>query len=827
MKQWIEGLAAAAAMAAAVAAGADGDCLQRGRDGQGDVRHASFLGKDGKWSEGRAFVRSLRSRPQKGLTPEERQSADMAEFALLRHDMAKNRARCIECLKAVCDAGPRSFWGWAAWTFLTDLGVKAPMPEKDPLRGLGKFGDGVVNMVPARLSPGAKPTAKGAAAKMLAAETAKFDPAALAPRDLEPGSEKRRAVLRARLVRICGTDAIDAILGAEGGAALFARLWNDDAGLEDFLLSGPVPAPDQALETLMTLFLNDAKEGWSRTETGRRATVAAAINARKGDSIDDTVRHWAAFRRIGTSGRFVESAGRRDCREWRFIVRRPSDPADILYLNTTRKFPARYLRNVGLKGVPYRKRNCFATSKWARNDEFLRPWTASGLPRQYLRSRVGGVCTEQAMWAALCANAHGLMAERAGQPGHCCWLLRGEDGDWKIIAGVRPHTAGVFSLWGSGFQYIQSTELAFADRRRHDVSELLLFAGRPRDAAMYCPYNWTAWRAWTDSLKARNASAEEWREYIGKLVELAPEWRLPAWDFAWEAVQALEERNVGADALAREVVRVFRGLPQPKRPIAEEMDYRKHALKRFLRPFRGNARLTMEILAAALDANKESPRYFPAIFGYAMERWAKDGRNLDAFFAMAAERIGSGGAKGGRIDWRRLCSMKGCLDDRASFRMMAGFRNAAEPPAGPASVPQTDYGASLASHDALVRISSSGKGDTPEDRARVSDATPYDPAREGLFATGTENDPWVIVELAGDVQIAGVTLSGDCTGLKLWTSVDGKDWSDAAVSGGDANGWRIDLRKAPPQAKYVKAGRPGGGKPLKLRKMLVYGNRLF
>ena len=126
-----------------------------------------------------------------------------------------------------------------------------------------------------------------------------------------------------------------------------------------------------------------------------------------------------------------------------------------------------------------------------------------------------------------------------------------------------------------------------------------------------------------------------------------------------------------------------------------------------------------------------------------------------------------------------------------------------------------------------MRISSSGKGDTPEDRARVSDATPYDPAREGLFATGAENDPWVIVELAGDVQIAGVTLSGDCTGLKLWTSVDGKEWSEAAVSGGDANGWRIDLREAPPQAKYVKAGRPGGGKPLKLRKMLVYGNRLF
>ena len=158
----------------------------------------------------------------------------------------------------------------------------------------------------------------------------------------------------------------------------------------------------------MTLLLNDEKEGWAKTRMGRCATVAAAINAMQGDDMTGTVRHWAAFRRIGTLGRFVESAKERDCREWRFIVRRPVDPADILYLNTTRRYPTRLRRNVGLHGVPYRKRNCFDVSKWAKNDEFLRPWLASGWPRQYLRSRVGGVCLEQAMWAALCANAHGI-----------------------------------------------------------------------------------------------------------------------------------------------------------------------------------------------------------------------------------------------------------------------------------------------------------------------------------------------------------------------------------------------------------------------------------
>jgi hypothetical protein len=70
-----------------------------------------------------------------------------------------------------------------------------------------------------------------------------------------------RAILRKRLVEICGEKKIAEILSAKGGEALFNRLWNDDAMLEDFLLSGPVFEGALAFETLMTLLLNDEKEG--------------------------------------------------------------------------------------------------------------------------------------------------------------------------------------------------------------------------------------------------------------------------------------------------------------------------------------------------------------------------------------------------------------------------------------------------------------------------------------------------------------------------------------------------------------------------------------
>ena len=128
--------------------------LRCGADGFSDVRCAAFFARDGKMEEGRAFIGELRARPAQGRTVEELQSVDMAEFALIRKDLENNRPRAVECLRAVCDACPTSFWGWAAYTFLKDMGEKVAEPPKDPLRGLGSLADGVVNLEPERLKIG-------------------------------------------------------------------------------------------------------------------------------------------------------------------------------------------------------------------------------------------------------------------------------------------------------------------------------------------------------------------------------------------------------------------------------------------------------------------------------------------------------------------------------------------------------------------------------------------------------------------------------------------------------------------------------------------------
>ena len=801
------------------------------------------MGAEKRLEEGKAFLAKLRAMPAEKRNLEERQSVDMAEYAFLRYDLGLNKVRCIECLKAVYDSGPTSFWGWAAYTFLKEFGENVPEPPKDPLRGIGAFGEGVVNLEPKMLEKGVCDEAKIASAMgrvMAATNEVQFADVS----SLKPGSPVRRAILRKRLIEICGAAKIREIFAAKDGAELFARLWENDAVLEDFLLSGPVFSGPEALEVLMTLFLNDKAEEWSKSEMGRRVTVAVALNAKDSSDLVANVRHWAAFRRIAKVGGFLKEAESNDCREWRFVVTNPRDPGETLYLNAQRHFPTKKFYRL-ISNVPYRKTNCFGANKFRKFRDgmsawegYMRPWEASGWPRLYLRSRVGGVCVEQSSWAALAANSQGLLAVTGGQPGrkatkfrpkappHLSWVLRGANGNWRVLNNIRPYTHSVFTLWGRDFQHLLSVERAFADREAHDESELLLFAGRTSEAAMRCPYNYTAWRAYADGFKKSDASIAQWQRYLAELLKLQPEGRQVTWDFAHEALDAMANKGMVKEALADEVAKVFLALPQPKTRVSEEMNFRKVALDRTWRLFEKEPQLADKLLGVAFEANKESSGYLPQIFGYALERLGKDKERLGRFFsAIAAIGRSEEADSSGIVNWRRIFAMADFSSDREAFRMMANLRDESDPPTGASKVPLKDYGAVLASDDALVVVSSRGKGDTPEDHSRVTDATPYNPKRKGLLTTRPEKAPWVTVELAGLVKLSGITVDGAGKGMVIWISDDGEQWSKIAECGKGNSAWRVDLRNDTPSGKFVKLGYEPGKKrrALAVRKILVYG----
>ena len=97
-KSTLKGVAVVAFVFAALCSSGSGtplkiDLPRRPSDGYGDVRQASLFGAEGKWDAGRAFIAELRARPAGKRNLEERQSVDMAEFALLRHDLKANKAR--------------------------------------------------------------------------------------------------------------------------------------------------------------------------------------------------------------------------------------------------------------------------------------------------------------------------------------------------------------------------------------------------------------------------------------------------------------------------------------------------------------------------------------------------------------------------------------------------------------------------------------------------------------------------------------------------------------------------------------------------------------
>jgi len=816
------------------------------KDDYGVVSKASQFRLDGKIAEGEAYVAEQRARPREGLSPAQLQAEDMAEFALYRLDAAY-RNRCIQLLRKVHATGPTTIWGWAAYGYLQEFGVTdVEKPMLDPRFHLGEIADGVLDFNPKTLTSGPSPAKSGCAAALLKAEASKIPLKVPSAEDLEPGCPLRQSILRTRLIELCGAENVDRILSQEGGEKLFSRLWDDIETLEAFLLSGPVFDPKLALETLMTLFLND-ENGWTQTELGRKIAVATALNAcdmrhgkdKKYDFLE-LMRCYAATRRLAERGLLHESAMKRDTREWRFIVRYPTNPVDILYLNS-RPFPYEKPGSA-IHTIPYRTRNCFGEHHLSKTRQYYTPWRYSDWPMWYRNHRVGGICNRQSTYGAVLANAHGLMAERAGQPNHCAWLLRDEKGLWNIHNDINKYTRGVFLFWGSGYQYIQAVERAFADRKGHDHSELFRFLAAhfalssgdaafvdkfDRMAISACPYSYDAWRDYTDRLKKGKASPEAWLKYIETLVRTAPEGRTVSWDFGFEALKAMREAGANDDKVFEGLLTLVDGLPEPEKAIAEEMDFYGVVLNPVKKLFPKDTERMQKFLVDVLEANWNKGRYMSDVLRFAVETFKNDNETCAKFFA-AFENLGSQRTplSGKGIDFRRLILAASRAGQRDTFRTFADIRNHLSPPPKGNKMPERDFGgARIVSERALLTTSGPVRGNRAEDYPRVTDLTPLDPKTKFLFKAGGK-ESYATVEMPGNVKIAGVALMGTVKSPVVSISEDGKTWTEIHREAGSVEDLRVTGATPRPMAKYVRVT-GAVGEPLALKKILVYGEPLY
>jgi len=777
------------------------------KDGYGDVSKASAFRNKKQMEEGAAFVAELRKRPRENLTPVEIQAEDMAEFSLWRDDPA-HREQCIELLKKAYAQDPGTIWGWSALGFLDTFGAKDAVkaPKKDPYLHLGDIAKDVLDFEPKRIDE-AKRTV----------EVAKM------PCD-------KKDVLRTYLVDLYGKTRVD--------EQLFSRFWNDDKAVADFLLSGPIFEPKQALESLMTMYLNDSGE-WCATEEGRKITIATALNARplgKKDDPDKVMKNrlqcWAAYRRLSQRKLFHETTAKRDTREWRFIVRDPTSAADILYLNSR---PYNYKRpGQMIYQVHYRHYNCFGDYIFGPN--YYKPWRFSDWPYWYMVHRVGGICNRQSTFAAVCSNAHGLMSERAGQPNHCAWLLRDEKGVWNIKNDINKYTAGVFFFWGHGYQYIQATERAFASREKWNASELLRFQKRYKESISTCPHNLSAWRDYTDFLKAQKTSAADWKKYLSVVARAMPDGRTATWDLAFEGLEAYRKAGASEREVRDELVALVKALPEPEKRIPEEMNYEGEVLKRVDKMLKDDPDGRFKVLVVALDANWGKRSCFSQILSHGLNAYAKDADKcndfMEAFGRLAKHHSKQGEEMDGKgLNWRQLIGAASTGHQREAFQTFASLRNRLQPPPKGEEYPSRDFGGRLVSHKGVLYTSGRVKGDAPEDYPRVIDATPLKKGRPYQIAMKPAEKPWAIVELQGMCKIAGIRVTGDkMVQTVISISEDGESWTEVQTDDATERAeTRVTLPNVRPKAKFVRVGRVENAtkEPMRLSKILVYGDTLY
>ena len=822
-------------------------------DGLADVEKANGLHE--KPEEGRAFIAELRTRNPAHCTVVQKQSVDMAEFALIRRDAAQ-RARARTLLKQVFAAGPETFWGWAAYGYLTDkdFGETLPPPSTDRVREV-KSGKGLVDRALNNRPAAATAPAPDAAAKLLAAQRQKLAPA-FARRGVL-SAEQETALARAWALHEIGVDAVQSVLRLEGGRAFTNAFLKDKAWLEDFLASGPLVDAPAAFTNLAALVWNDASGAILKGGLARTVATAMALQLPKDQSIEKLVRTFAGYMFLADVGRLHKSAYTQSVREWRFALGKILDIADLLYLNDYLNYQT---DNYGgaCWCVPYRLYNCFGES--VQTPLYYRPWRDCTWPTQALRPTVGGVCGALSTFGALSANAHGLMASTGGQPGHCAYARRRNNGQWDIHNYVGRYTSMHNTFWNEhAFTYFDVFERSYANRARQLQADRLVWLaqlaeedkagasaveGWYRLAVKANPKHYGAWRAYSDWLLRTEASDTTTQAYLKSLAQNLGDGRQATWDLVNRQVVRLGKGKDGPERAVATLERLYPLLPQPTNtPTREEMDI-KRVLEAQAKLVGDDAALRGRLFKAALAAQVGRPA-FAEVLGWGADWYLKDAtrakdfvRLVEAVGMRAAPRGGKGAKP--KIDCRAMMANAAKAGDLAVFRTVADLFDRLNPvdPKAP-RYPESDFGGKLLSAKGMLTTSSTSNWDKSELHGRVLDATkqpnPNDPNDLGTFHTGRETAPWAIVELPGDAQVTGVFLLNKFgqnaprqVPLEVFVSTDGKTWTRVYETDKVQDEYRIAIPSAR-RARYVKVARTPDAKNefFHFGKILVYGKRLY
>ncbi len=415
-------------------------------------------------------------------------------LAILPFILNRNKPECqeenIALLKKVVLMDPTTRIGIGAAGWLTELKVESPVVIATVSERMEKEFTAVqprtedvfkqVNVSSGEWNPTIVPQtgytvdfSKQTVAEIQSSDLSKIESLLGTTASANPGQQL--AILRAYAFQIIGIENLTNILTNAGSVPFANRFFNDINWLQAFLNSGPINDAAKSYQLLDTLVYQDVvcssvnkQTGWILgTPIGRTIATALALNNMQTPA--ENIYAMEAYSRLITAQRLQKDSLNYDTRQWRFIALINWTTAlDLLWLNQYVNYkPDRYSGSCW--HCSYRGYNFFGDTVQGRM--YAMPWSGKYTGSE-IANRIGGVCGALSTFGSTTAKVHGVLSVPGGQPGHCAYMYRATNGQWKLAYNIAPFTGTHYTFWGLPFDGLDMIEAIYNNKQLNEAEEL-------------------------------------------------------------------------------------------------------------------------------------------------------------------------------------------------------------------------------------------------------------------------------------------------------------------------------------------------------------------
>lgn len=281
--------------------------------------------------------------------------------------------------------------------------------------------------------------------------------ASLDVQQIQADEKKLLQLRRHELIRACGDKNLDKLCKKKQGKEFLQRLLSDGVWLDRLMGSGPIPRAYRSVEHLYIIWKYDKE-----CEDPFYQKLATAICLKHTSDSDINyylVKRFQRMKQAHKDLKFHKSFNDLDTREMRFTVdSRLADDHFQFMVNDRSQPRSKAWRNCWT--CRYRQRNSFGDSIQGRH--FYAPWHYAYNWSENIRIN-GGVCGSLSKFGTSAAQAQGIPAMPAGQPGHLAHVIRDGNKKWKVAYSVKWPTRPAHAFWGHKYTYLNLMEETFAD----------------------------------------------------------------------------------------------------------------------------------------------------------------------------------------------------------------------------------------------------------------------------------------------------------------------------------------------------------------------------